>query len=977
MTSPADRYARFRTEQRQEQSSAELTAFTDRYPFELDDFQLEGGRALERGSSVLVAAPTGAGKTVVGEFAVHLALSRGHKVFYTAPIKALSNQKFGELVDWLGPEKVGLLTGDTSIRPDAEVVVMTTEVLRNMLYADSDLLQGLGFVVMDEVHYLADRLRGPVWEEVIIHLDRSVQLVSLSATVSNAEEFGAWLQEVRGSTEIIVSETRPVPLWQHVIVGDELLDLFVDAEGEAVVSHGPGARGDRLVNPAIERITSFSLPVDERSGGPRGKGYRGRRGTSGRHRPRGSGQHRPPHKRKGRGGGHDEPGLARHHGGRGAGGALRPARRPEVVELLDDAALLPAIMFIFSRAGCEGAVQQCARARLRLTDDAERREIRAVLDEELAGIGVEDEEVLGLPAFRRAVLDGYCAHHAGMLPLLKSVVERLFARGLLKVVFVTETLALGINMPARTVVLEKLVKFNGVEHADLTPGEFTQLTGRAGRRGIDTEGHAVVVGGPRFDAPAVAALASKRTYPLRSAFRPTPNMAVNLLDRFDLARARETLETSFAQFQADRSVVGLARRAREVEDTAASYRDAVTCEQGDLLEYARIQQQITEREKTLARARASADRDRTRSMLGDLRRGEVIALPGGKRRGYAVVLEVDRAVLGGPQIDLLDTEGRRRSLRPGDVPSPPAVIDTMRLPRQEALGSGKVRKDTAAALRERLSGQDDDARREVRRRAGRTPSTAATDEQLIALREQLRAHSCADCPDLESHLRWVGRWRKAQSELEGVHRRIRGRTSSLARQFEHLTDLLLELGYLERIDPAPGEDPETEELRPTASGLRLRRLFSDRDLLIAECLEHGAWSDLTPAGLAAVVSACVHETRRDDRAPELIPEPAVITALEASSRVAARLQAAETRHRITPTSAPDPAIAAIVHRWAQGMHLAAALEGNDLPPGDFVRHCRQVIDLLDQLTADEQLGAIAREAIRAVRRGLVAQEIDR
>ena len=977
MTSPADRYARFRTEQRQEQSSAELTAFTDRYPFELDDFQLEGGRALERGSSVLVAAPTGAGKTVVGEFAVHLALSRGHKVFYTAPIKALSNQKFGELVDWLGPEKVGLLTGDTSIRPDAEVVVMTTEVLRNMLYADSDLLQGLGFVVMDEVHYLADRLRGPVWEEVIIHLDRSVQLVSLSATVSNAEEFGAWLQEVRGSTEIIVSETRPVPLWQHVIVGDELLDLFVDAEGEAVVSHGPGARGDRLVNPAIERITSFSLPVDERSGGPRGKGYRGRRGTSGRHRPRGSGQHRPPHKRKGRGGGHDEPGLARHHGGRGAGGALRPARRPEVVELLDDAALLPAIMFIFSRAGCEGAVQQCARARLRLTDDAERREIRAVLDEELAGIGVEDEEVLGLPAFRRAVLDGYCAHHAGMLPLLKSVVERLFARGLLKVVFATETLALGINMPARTVVLEKLVKFNGVEHADLTPGEFTQLTGRAGRRGIDTEGHAVVVGGPRFDAPAVAALASKRTYPLRSAFRPTPNMAVNLLDRFDLARARETLETSFAQFQADRSVVGLARRAREVEDTAASYRDAVTCEQGDLLEYARIQQQITEREKTLARARASADRDRTRSVLGDLRRGEVIALPGGKRRGYAVVLEVDRAVLGGPQIDLLDTEGRRRSLRPGDVPSPPAVIDTMRLPRQEALGSGKVRKDTAAALRERLSGQDDDARREVRRRAGRTPSTAATDEQLIALREQLRAHPCADCPDLESHLRWVGRWRKAQSELEGVHRRIRGRTSSLARQFEHLTDLLLELGYLERIDPAPGEDPETEELRPTASGLRLRRLFSDRDLLIAECLEHGAWSDLTPAGLAAVVSACVHETRRDDRAPELIPEPAVITALEASSRVAARLQAAETRHRITPTSAPDPAIAAIVHRWAQGMHLAAALEGNDLPPGDFVRHCRQVIDLLDQLTADEQLGAVAREAIRAVRRGLVAQEIDR
>ncbi|MGO1227409.1 MULTISPECIES: DEAD/DEAH box helicase [unclassified Brachybacterium] len=1005
MTSPSERYAQWKQEQQQEQSSRELTAFTARYPFDLDEFQLAGGRALEGGSSVLVAAPTGAGKTVVGEFAVHLALARGHKVFYTAPIKALSNQKFGELVDWLGAERVGLLTGDTSIRPDAEVVVMTTEVLRNMLYADSDLLQGLGFVVMDEVHYLADRLRGPVWEEVIIHLDRSVQLVSLSATVSNAEEFGAWLQEVRGSTEIIVSETRPVPLWQHVIVGDELLDLFVDADGEAVVSQGPGARSDRQVNPEIERITSFSLPVDERTGGARGKDYRGRKGTGGRHRPRGSGQHRPPHKRRGRGpGAYDGSGYggnrsgdsrssdSRSHGGQAPGLPQRTMRRPEVVALLDQAELLPAIVFIFSRAGCEGAVQQCARARLHLTDDRERREIRAVLDEQLAGIGAEDEEVLGIASFRRAVLDGFAAHHAGMLPLLKTVVEQLFARGLIKVVFATETLALGINMPARSVVLEKLVKFNGVEHADLTPGEFTQLTGRAGRRGIDTEGHAVVVAGPRFDAPAVASLASKRTYPLRSAFRPTPNMAVNLLDRFDLARARETLETSFAQFQADRSVVGLARRARELEDTVTSYQEAVTCDRGDLLEYAQLQEAVSEREKTLAQARAAADRDRTRSVLGDLRRGEVIALPGGKRRGYAVVLDVDRAVLGGPQVDLLDTEGRRRSLRPGDVPSPPAVIDSLRLPRQDALGSGKVRKDTAAALRQRLAGQDDADRREVRRRTGRTPSTVATDEQLLGLREQLSAHPCGECPDLESHLRWVGRWRKSRAELEGVQRRIRGRTSSLARQFDLLTGLLIELGYLERVSTSSAvgipdavtdagsaelRPTPTPELRPTASGLRLRRLFSDRDLLIAECLEHGAWSGLSAAGLAAVVSAAVHESRRDDRAPELIPEPAVGAALEASARVAARLQAAESRYGITPTSAPDPAISAIVHRWAQGLHLAAALEGNDLPPGDFVRHCRQVIDLLDQLTADPELGHIARESIRAVRRGLVAQEIDR
>ena len=961
MSSPSENYARWAEEKRME--GTELAAFTGLYPFALDDFQLHSCRSLEGGRSVLVAAPTGAGKTVVGEFAVHLALARGRKVFYTAPIKALSNQKFGELVDWLGHERVGLLTGDLSIRPDADVVVMTTEVLRNMLYADSDLLDGLGFVVMDEVHYLADRMRGPVWEEIIIHLDTSVQLISLSATVSNAEEFGAWLQEVRGDTEIVVSETRPVPLWQHVIVGQEMLDLFVDKQGDPVVSHGPGARAERHVNPEIERITSFSLPVDGRSysggrGGP-GRGRGGRKGTSGRHRQRGSGQHRPPHLRKGGGSAH-----------RGGGDVPRTLRRPEVIALLDDAALLPAITFIFSRNGCEAAVRQCAQARLRLTDEQERREIRAVLDEHLAPIGVEDEDVLGIHSFRRAALDGYASHHAGMLPLLKAVVEELFAAGLIKAVFATETLALGINMPARSVVLEKLVKFNGVEHADLTPGEYTQLTGRAGRRGIDTEGHAVVLAGPRFDTQSVASLASRRTYPLRSAFRPTPNMTVNLLDRFDLARARETLEMSFAQFQADRSVVGLARRGRELEDTADSYLEAVTCDRGDLLEYADLQERIADREKALSQARSAADRDRTRSTLRGLRRGEVIALPGGKRAGYGVVLDVDREVLGGPQIQLLDTEGRQRSLRPGDVPSPPAVIDTLRLPRPEALGSGKVRRDTAAALRQRLSGRDDDARREVRRLSERTPSTAATDETLLTLREQLQAHPCADCPDLASHLRGVGRWRKARKDLAGVQRRIQGRTSSLARQFDHLTDLLIELGYLRREDD--------EELSPTDSGMRLRRLFSDRDLLIAECIERGAWAGLDPAGLAAVVSAAVHEGRRDEaRAPELIVDAAVDAALEATSRIAASLQSAESRHQIDLTPPPDPGVAAIVHRWARGAHFAAALDGSDLPPGDFVRHCRQVIDLLDQLTVDHRLGATARAAITSVRRGLVAQEIDR
>ncbi len=954
MSSPSEQYASWSAQQRLEHT--ELARFRARFGFDLDPFQVDACSALQDGRSVLVAAPTGAGKTVVGEFAVHLALAAGRKVFYTAPIKALSNQKHAELSAWLGADRVGLLTGDLSLRPEADVVVMTTEVLRNMLYAQSSTLDNLGFVVMDEVHYLADRLRGPVWEEVIIQLPDTVQLVSLSATVSNAEEFGAWLHEVRGTTAVIVSETRPVPLWQHVVVDGELVDLFVDRTGRPVVSHGPGARTERVVNPALEHLPSVRAEIGGHGGSGRsaaGPGRSGRRGTQGRHRRRGHPQRQ------------ETPRGGRPHGG---GGALQRApRRPDLVSLLDDEGLLPAIFFIFSRAGCDAAVRQCTMARLRLTSPEEQRTIRAVLDERLAQIPYEDEDVLQIPAFRRAAENGYAAHHAGMLPMLKTVVEELFAAGLIKAVFATETLALGINMPARSVVLEKLSKFNGVEHADLTPGEYTQLTGRAGRRGIDVEGHAIVVAGPGFDADAVASLASRRTYPLRSAFRPTYNMAVNLLDRYDARTARESLEMSFAQFQADRAVVGLARRARDLDDTIEAYAGALRCDRGDIHEYAEIQAAITERERTLARERAAGDRERTRSALRSLRRGEVVALPGGRRQGFAVVVSVDRDTLGGPEALVLTTEGRLRTLRSADVPSPPAVIDTLRIPAPDRLRKPKIRKDTAAALRERLAGRHDDPRESVRR-PGRAPSTAARDEELRALRERLREHPCHDCPDLDAHLRWISRIRSVEKDRASVMRRVEGRTSSLARQFDHVCALLTELGYL------TGDD---EDLHPTESGRRLRRLFSERDLLVAQCLEAGAWSALDAPALAAMVSTVCYEARRDGvDGAELPADPAFVHALEQTQRLGEQLAAAERRHGLEATAAPDAGIAAIMHRWALGEHYAAAVGATGLPAGDFVRQCRQVIDLLDQLVPLPAIGPVARTAIDRVRRGFVSQEID-
>ena len=247
--SPAERYARARAARHH--AGSELGRFAARVGFPLDDFQRRACAEVEDGHGVLVAAPTGAGKTVVGEFAVHLALARGTKAFYTTPIKALSNQKHADFARVHGAENVGLLTGDTSVNPDAPVVVMTTEVLRNMLYAQSDTLIDLGFVVMDEVHYLADRFRGPVWEEVIIHLPEHVQLISLSATVSNAEEFGAWLDTVRGATTVIVSEHRPVPLWQHVMAGGRLYDLFAE---DIAFEDAADRDGEALLNPELKRL---------------------------------------------------------------------------------------------------------------------------------------------------------------------------------------------------------------------------------------------------------------------------------------------------------------------------------------------------------------------------------------------------------------------------------------------------------------------------------------------------------------------------------------------------------------------------------------------------------------------------------------------------------------------------------------------------------------------------------------------------
>ncbi|EYT66762.1 MULTISPECIES: DEAD/DEAH box helicase [Curtobacterium] len=805
-TSAAERFAAAKVRNR----SRNLELFRTDLRFDLDPFQFAACDALDQGRSVLVAAPTGAGKTIIAEFAIWLAMRQPTaKVFYTTPMKALSNQKYAELVDVYGESEVGLLTGDTNVNPRARVVVMTTEVLRNMIYADSDLLDDLAWVVLDEVHYLADRFRGAVWEEVILHLPTEVRLVSLSATVSNAEEFGDWLQTVRGDTDVIVSEDRPVPLEQHVLVGSKMVDLF-DSSGAAATNR---------VNPELLRMVGGGAR-SERNGG----GHRGRRGRGGY-----------PERR---------------------GPRTEKVHREQIAHMLDERMLLPAIFFVFSRNGCDQGVRNVLRSGLSLTTVPERNEIRETAEYHCRTLPDEDLAVLGYWEFLEGLERGVAAHHAGMLPAFKEVVENLFQRKLLKVVFATETLALGVNMPARTVVLEKLEKFNGEARVPITPGEYTQLTGRAGRRGIDVEGHSVIQWTDGLDPQAVASLASRRTYPLNSSFKPTYNMAVNLIDQFGRQRTREVLETSFAQFQADRSVVDLARKVRSQQESLDGYRQAMQCHLGDFTEYSALRRELSDLERT--------------------------NVPGGREASHG------------------------------------------------------ARQERQAAI--------------------------------TAVRRQLQRHPCHTCPEREAHARWSERWWKLKRANDKLVQQIRSRTGAVATTFDRVTDVLLELGYL--VDGGNGE------ATVAAGGRRLQRIYGDRDLLVAECLEAGVWKDLTPAQLAAMAATIIYQPRRED-APgteHALPRGAFRPALDETLTIWSRLDDIERAARLAGSQPPTPAMAVGMFRWASGSALDDVLRTLDLPAGDFVRWSKQVIDLLDQIrnAGDDDLAQTARRATDAVRRGIVA-----
>lgn len=839
---PAERYARFDRVKRQRRSIA--AKFADTLPFELDRFQTDANEALEQGSNVLVAAPTGAGKTVVADFAVYLAQQQNAKAFYTTPIKALSNQKYHDLVALYGPDKVGLLTGDTSINSEADIVVMTTEVLRNMLYEHSTTLQALRYVVLDEVHYLADRFRGPVWEEVIIHLPQSVRIVGLSATVSNVEDFADWIASVRGETKLVVSEHRPVPLEQYVLIQrdprtePELFDLY---------RHDDNGRPTTKLNARLTNRLNEYMRREQR-----------RRGAERPDRRKGRGRHGRPESRSARQVERYQP------------------KRWAVVDELNFLGMLPAIYFIFSRNGCDEAVDQCLDAGLRLTSDDEALRIRSIVDEMIEGqLTHDDLKTLHFARFRHALEEGFAAHHAGMVALFKQIVERLFEEGLIKVVFATETLALGINMPARSVVIEKLEKYDGTGIVGLTPGEYTQLTGRAGRRGIDTIGNAVVVDHRGFTPETAVALSSKRVYPLHSSFKPTFNMAVNLLNTSDYETARITLDHSFAQWEANESAWQIEARIDALTAALAGYAEAMTCEYGDFTDLLRIRMQLNELQKNERRKL----------------KHEVFATNADKSRAF------------------------RR-----------------------------------------------------------------LDARIAKLKELEHDHPCKQCPDFQDHMKWGHRWMRETRELERLRQRYDSRTGSVARQFDRICEILDRLGYLERTD-----HDGVRDYTLTEQGQLLRRLYSERDLVLAQAITEGVLDDLSAPQIAALLSSLLYEARRGEGGePRRYPGgPHGLVAQRArelkylDEQVLVLCEDAGMDSYLQPL---DFGIVDIIYDWACGDSLAQVLEHTELTGGDFVRNAKRLADVLQQIAVAEpymgeqhaMLAARAREAFDAVNRGIVA-----
>jgi len=928
-----------------------LAAFRARYPFPLDAFQEEAIGYLAAGESTLVAAPTGTGKTVVAEFGVFRAYARGWRVIYTTPIKALSNQKFRDLREQYGAA-VGLLTGDIVENREGAILIMTTEVLRNMLLQTPAELWGVGCIVFDEIHYLADKERGTTWEESIIMCPLDVQLACLSATVSNAGEIADWISRTHRPVHLVTHTQRAVPLNYYYFLDGEP-HLTIDAAGRQVADF-PGVGGEvRLRLRSQGGWTTTDADGDT-------------------HRAR-----------------------------------ERPEPTPrEIVDALERRDMLPAIFFLFSRRDCEAAAEVCAMMRLRAAHEpATRQRIDAVLASYLDRLAPEDRGLEQVKTILYLARRGLGFHHAGLLPILKQLVEELFSQGLMRVVFATDTLALGINMPARSVVIGRMSKWDGVQRRPLIPNEFQQMAGRAGRRGIDPQGHVIVPYSPWVSFADALTIATGPLLPVESAFTVRYNTILNLWDPPQGDRVLDVMRHSLLQFQQSRRLFDLEQTVAEWDRAIAAIPEGclIGLPAGEELlgEYEALGRAVQTGRDRLHKLRAARerleakrtavpwprpDRETLRRTLRVFPRGGVVHL---ENRGWAVYVGPRPGLAGlfwlGDQVRAVESYSTIDYLPPQrpQVPLPPELIDLADGTSAPPAGAGiAVSQEARAWMAEQLAGIDlPDLEQWIvahQQTQGAELDTqlAQFDTQVLEAEEYVRrvvaeerAHACHTCPvrkQHRSHRRERGRLEGGRQEaLAFLGERRTYEDTRLQTLLSGLIAVLQRFYYL------------SKDGQKTPKAARLMDIFDTNSLLISEVVEAGYLEALSAADLAEAFSWFAYDRDIEFRNRNLLPANLVHLRRRLDD-LQRDIFGVERRHDLLITTGYNPYFYGIVRAWCRGANMADLLTKVEISEGDIVMAMTKTLDVMRQVRemlihhepAAPLVGSF-REAEGLLRRGVV------
>ncbi|MBP3222743.1 MAG: DEAD/DEAH box helicase [Actinomycetaceae bacterium] len=843
----------------------------------LDAFQTEACQALSNNKDVLVCAPTGSGKTMIADFAISLALASHKKCVYTAPIKALSNQKYRNLIEQYNEENVGLLTGDVSIRHDAPILVVTTEVLRNMLLEYEKTPTDIGYVILDEVHFLADKNRGAVWEEIILMLPDNIRFIGLSATISNVEEFTAWIRSLRQDLVVTTSNVRPVPLEEEVLVGRRLFPLY-DSSGNI---------SSRLIDATRNLHGSKKVTFKHRN---------------------------------------------------------------NVLQTLQKRQMLPAIEFIFSRKKCDEAVQTWVQQGVSLTNKDERSFIQERLNKVGSVFSDSEKKVIRFNDIAQGLMMGIGAHHAGMPPILKELTEELMNKGVIKLVYATGTLALGVDMPVRTVVLEELDRWDGNGFTDLTATEYTQLIGRAGRRGKDSHGYAVIIGMPQLSPEYLYHMSTHKAEALLSAFYTSYNTVVSLLHLRAYDAARSIVSKSFGQFQRDNELQEIRQRIDFLNGQIERFRqNNFSCSCGDVEEYLQLFSRAPRPKKSERKKAKEKYIRRIHSSFRKAQHSYVYAYAIEGNLNYGIVLSRS-----GNKLRMIDVHSQVFWLRLDDLSSEMRPLFPYQLPHGLSLKNNDIRKDIAnklySLIEERdILGLDRDLE-------------LSWDRFAIPATGSYRHHPSHMCKKRAEHidngrtLSLMMNARDDELQLQQIH------SDKVGQEFDATVRLLEKCDLLVRTS---NNKTLCVELKKGAHILRY--LHTSNDLLLYFCLSSLPHKSLTAEQLAGWVSQFLDDSRIKDFLPRSAKQRELTLRAQ---REYERLHRMEEELNLDQIHPIHSGCVDAIERWVQGDSLESVLKISGLSAGDFMHTCRSVADVLGTIaracehTWLESIAIEARSALR-------------